>query len=240
MAPDIAPDKLPKGDPVAGARGSLGVVPEKAGGFVPNRRLGTASESSATGASALASGLDIRPDAPGLIPANRLGAVMVAGLVEPAVGIESGFGAAPLSEKPNQPVVAAAPVEEGLLLTGTPFVVSSGGVFGLGIIDGGAALTAWSSEDSSFIGGGGNLTSAGDGDGVLAPPSHCPNGVFGDAGRGLREAPLTSSSSPPDTGTFARGELRSGRVLGLLRLVLELGDGDGDGEREGDESVGVG
>lgn len=47
---------------------------------------------------------------------------------------------------------------------------------------------------------------------------------------------MTSSSSPPDTGVFARGELRSGRVLGLLRLVLELGDG----VSAGDGSVGVG
>ena len=73
----------------------------------------------------------------------------------------------------------------------------------------------------------------------MAPVSHCPNGVFGDAGRGLSEgkfSPLTSSSSPPDTGVFARGELRSGRVLGLPRPVLETGDGVSDGEG----SVGIG
>jgi hypothetical protein len=71
------------------------------------------------------------------------------------------------------------------------------------------------------------------------PASHCPNGAFGDADRGLSKegfSPLTSSSSPPDTGAFARGELRSGRVLGRPRLALELGDG----VSEGDGSVGVG
>ena len=239
----IAPDKSPKGDPVAGGRGSLAVVPAK--GFVPKREPGTTLESSSAGASVLASGLDRRPDALGLIPPNGLGVlgvVVVAGLVAPSVGVVSGFGAVELIEKPIQPVVAAAPMaEEGLLLTGIPFVVSNGGVIGLGIIDGSGALTAWSTEDSSFVGGGsGNLISAGDGEGALAPPSHCPNGVFGDAGRGLSDSPLTSSSSPPDTGTFARGELRSGRVLGLLRLLLELGDGDDDDEREGDGRGGVG
>jgi hypothetical protein len=248
MARGIAPVKSPKGDPVAGARGSLVVVPETTEGFVPKRGPGTTLESSSAGASVLASGLDRRPDALGLIPPNGLGVlgvVVVAGLVVPSVGVVSGFGAVELIEKPIQPVVAAAPVaEEGLLLTGVPFVVNNGGVAGLGIIDGGGALTAWSTEDSSFVGGSGsgNLISAGEGEGALALPSHCPNGVFGDAGRGLSEAPLTSSSSPPDTGTFARGELRSGRVLGLLRplLELELGEGDGDGEREGDGRGGVG
>jgi hypothetical protein len=90
--------------------------------------------------------------------------------------------------------------------------------------------------------GGSNTVGGGVGEGALALPSHFPNGVFGDAGRGLSEAgfsPLTSSSSPPDTGAFASGELRSGRVLGLPRLLLaELGDGDG--VWEGDGSMGVG
>ena len=83
-----------------------------------------------------------------------------------------------------------------------------------------------------MAGGEANLASAGEGEGALEPVSHCPNGVFGDAGRGLSEeySPLTSSSSPPDTGVFARGELRSGRVLGLPRPVLETGDGVSDGE----------
>jgi len=336
MASGIAPDKLPKNDPVTGARGSLGVVPETADGFFPKTGPGTTLESNAPGASVLAPGLGTRLDAPGLIPANRLGVVMVAGLVAPsAVDVVSGFGA---SEKPNQPgvgggAIAAAPVaeEEGLLLIGIPFVVSSGGVLGLTIVDEGEAglgggesskpradfsltrggasrglggsgresskpkedfplargasrglggsggessrpkedfslakggasrglgkpgtskpnafftLTGWSTDDSNVVGGDVNLTSSGGGESALAPPPHCPNGVFGDAGRGLTEAafsPFTSSSSPPDTGAFARGELRTGRVLGLPRLLLELGDGDGDGEREGgDGSVGVG
>jgi hypothetical protein len=80
-----------------------------------------------------------------LIPAKRLGVVMVAGSVAPsAVDVVSDFEA---SEDPALPVfgagaVAAAPVakaEEGLLLRGTPFVVNSGGVFGLPSVDGGAA-----------------------------------------------------------------------------------------------------
>jgi len=125
--------------------------------------------------------------------------------------------------------------EVGLLLRGVPFAVSSGGDFGLGIKDGGTALVPWSADDSSFVGGG-------VGEGALALPSHFPNAGFGDAGRGLSEAgfsPLTSSSSPPDTGVLASGELRSGRVLGLPRLLpVELGDGDGDWE--GDGSMGVG
>ena len=85
------------------------------------------------------------------------------------------------------------------------------------------------------------MTSGGDGDGGIALPSHWPKGGFGDAGCGLSEAgfsPLTSSSSPPDTGVFARGELRSGRVLGLPKLIAEAGDGESEGEGEG--SVGVG
>lgn len=248
MAPGIAPNKLPIDDPVGGVTGSLGVVPETAGGLVPKREPGTTLESGVAGASVLGSGLGIGLNAPGLIPANRLGVVMVVGLVASCtVNAVLGFGAVPLSEKPIQDdvgagAVAAAPVPkaEGLL-RGTPFVVNSGGVPGLATAGEGAALIAWSADNSNFIGGGVNPTSAGDGEGALPMPSHCPNGVFGDAGRGLTEAgfsPLTSSSSPPDTGAFARGELRSGRVLGLPRLLLELGDGDG--EREGDGSVGVG
>ena len=86
------------------------------------------------------------------------------------------------------------------------------------------------------------IPSAGDGNGGNAlPPSHWPNRGFGDAGCGLSEAgfsPLTSSSSPPNTGVFARGELRSGRVLGLPKLAAEAGDGVSEDEGEG--SVGVG
>jgi hypothetical protein len=229
--PGIAPGKLPKrGGPVAGV-----VVPEAAGGFVPKRGLGATLKSSAAGASVPVSGL---------IPANRLGVVIVAGLVaSSAVDFVSGIRPEPPSEKPIQPEpcaggVAAGPVtreELGLLLRGVPFAVSSGGDFGLGIKDGGTAWVTWSTDDSNIVGGG-------VGEGALALPSHLPNGVFGDAGRGLSEAglsPLTSSSSPPDTGAFASGELRSGRVLGLLRLLLvELGDGDG--VWEGDGSMGVG
>ena len=183
IAPGIAPGKLPKDGPVAGARGSLGgVIPGTAGGFVPKRGLGTALESSAAGASVPASGLGIRLNTLGLIPANRLGGVVTAGLVaSSAVDFVSGFEAAPLCEKPIQPDVGGggvtvAPVareEVGLLLGGVPFVGSSGGVIGLGIIDGGAALAAvWSTDDS-------NLIKGGVGEGALALPSHCPNGVFG-------------------------------------------------------------
>lgn len=230
------PGRLPRDDgPVAGARGRLGV---KSGGFVP-KRGGATLESSAAGASVPASGLGIRLNAPGLIPMNGLGVVMVAGLVaSSAAGFISGFRPGPPSEKPIQPDpgvggVAAGPVrreEAGLLFRGVPFAVSSGGVCGTGIKDGGTALVAWSRDDSNFVGGG-------VGEGALAPTSHFPNGIFGDAGRGLSEAPLTSSSSPPDTGVFASGELRSGRVLGLPRLLLV---GLGDGVWEGDGSVGVG
>jgi len=170
--------------------------------------------------------------------------VVVTGLVaSSAVDFVSCFGPEPPSEKPIQPEldaggVAAGPVtreELALSFTGVAFAMSSGGDFGLGIKDGGTTLVAWSSDVSSIVAGG-------VGEGALAPPSHFPNGVFGDAGRGLSEvefSPLTSSSSPPDTGAFASGELRSGRVLGLPRLLLvELGDGDG--VWEGDGSMGVG
>lgn len=228
MTPGIALGKLPKDDgPVAGVRGSLGVaVPETVGGFVPKRGPGVTLESSVAGA------------ASSLIPANRLGVVVAA--ASSALDFVSGFRPEPPSEKPVQPEptaggVAASPVtteEVGLLLGGVPFAVSGGGDFGLGIKDGGTTLVAWSTDDSNFVGGG-------VGEGALAPPSHFPNGGFGDAGRGLSEAPFTSSSSPPDTGAFASGELRSGRVLGLPRVLLvELGDGDG--VWEGDGSVGVG
>jgi hypothetical protein len=148
MAPGIAPGKLPGDDLVAGATGSLGVVPETADGFVPKRGPGTTLESSAAGASVLASGLGVRLDAPGLIPANRLGVAMVADLVaSSAVDVVSDFGA---SEKPIQPD-AGAGEEEGLLLRGIPFVVSSGGVFGLTIVDEGDAGLAGSG--ASTLGG---------------------------------------------------------------------------------------
>ena len=205
MTPGIAPDKLPMDDPVGGVTGNLGVVPGTAGGLVPKREPGTTLESGVAGTSVLGSGLGLRPNAPGLIPANRLGVAIAVGLVASCtLNAVLGFGAVPLSEKPVQADVgagaraaASVPKAEEGLLRGTPFVVNSGGVPGLATI--------------------------------------------GDAGLALTEAdfsPLTSSSSPPDTGAFARGELRSGRVLGLPRLMLELGDGDG--EREGDGSVGVG
>ena len=84
-----------------------------------------------------------------------------------------------------------------------------------------------------------DFSSDGDGEGGFATLSHCPNGGFGDAGRGLSDggfSPLTSSSSPPDTGAFARGELRSGRVLDLPGPAPEAGDG----ESEGKGNMGVG
>lgn len=175
--------------------------------------------------------------ASGLIPANRLGGVIVAGF---AVDFASGFGPEPPSEKPIQLElgaggVAAGPVTREEVLRGVPFAMSGGGDFGPGTKGGRTALVAWSTGGSNIVGGG-------VGEGALALPSHFPNGVFGDAGRGLSEegfSPLTSSSSPPDTGAFARGELRSGRVLGLPRLLLvELGDGDGVWEGEGSMAVG--
>ena len=228
MTTGIAPGRLAEDDnPVAGAKGSLGVVvPKTAGGFVPKRVPGATLKSGAADASVSASVL---------IPAKRLGVVVACS----AVGFVSGFRPEP-SEKPFQleAIVGgvAAPVtreEVGLLLRG-PFAASSGGDFGLGIKDGRAALVPWSTNVSNFVGGG-------VGEGALAPPSHFPNADFGDAGRGLSEgfSPLTSSSSPPDTGVLASGELRSGRVLGLPRpLLVELGDGDG--VWEGDGSIGVG
>ena len=39
---------------------------------------------------------------------------------------------------------------------------------------------------------------------------------------------------------FARGELRSGRVLGLPKLIADAGDGESEGEGEGEGSAGVG
>lgn len=210
-----------------------GVIREVAPG-VREGGPGVTLESSVAGAPVPASGL---------VLASRLGVVVVAGLAaSSAVGFVSGFRPEPPSEKPVQPEPSAGGVEAGPvtredvgLMLAVPFAVSSGGDFGLGIKDGGTALVVWSTDDSNFVGGG-------VGEGAVVPPSHFPNGAFGDAGRGLCEvdfSPLTSSSSPPDTGAFASGELRSGRVLGLPRLLLvELGDGDGDWE--GDGSMGVG
>jgi hypothetical protein len=93
----------------------------------------------------LSSSLSIKLDAPGLIPANRLGVVMAAGsAASSAANVVSDFGA---SGKPIEPVVgagavAAAPAAKaggGLLLREGPFVASSGGVFGLTIVDEDAA-----------------------------------------------------------------------------------------------------
>jgi hypothetical protein len=247
VAPDIAPGKLPKADPDLGAIGTLGVAAETDGGFAPKRdppvvNLG----SSVDGASVLGSGFGIRLNAPGWIPANRLGTVIAgAGIVALSSAVDlvsSSVGAAP-SENPVKSSVCANTVE-GFSLTATPFGVSSGGVIGVATADEvEGALTVWSSKGSTLAEGGGiDLASAAgdeEGDTLEETVSHCPNGVFGDAGRGLCEdgfSPLTSSSSPPDTGVFARGELRSGRVLGLPRPTLELGDG----VSEGDGSVGIG
>jgi len=228
--------------PVSGA-GALGLVvtPMGAGGLVPKRGPDMNLESGADGASAVGSGFGMRPNVPGSIPLNRLGTDIVAGFVA-----SSGFGAPPsvnslkLSVGTGTLVTAGiAKEDEGLSLGAVPFAASRGGVIGLGIKDGAGALTACSTKGSTLAGGGVNLISAGDGEGALGLVSHCPNGVLGDAGRGLSEegfSPLTSSSSPPDTGAFARGELRTGRVLGLPRLVLDAGDGVSDGEG----SVGIG
>jgi hypothetical protein len=115
--------------------------------------------------------------------------------VEPST---TGFASAAPSEKllrfsigTGDATIGAAVAEEkeGLLLRAAPFVVASGGrVMGLSFA-GGAILLDWSIQGST-------LTT-----GVVA---------LGDAGRGFWAvgfSPLTSSSSPPDTGVFARGEL---------------------------------
>jgi hypothetical protein len=187
------------------------------------------------------SGFGIRLNAPGLIPANRLEAVAGAAgfAASSAVDFASGFAGAAPSENPLKSSVGVG-TAEGFWLSATPFAASSsGGVIGLATADeaGGALVSSTLAE-----GGGVDLASVagdGEGDALEEPASHCPNGAFGDADRGLSDegfSPLTSSSSPPDTGVFARGELRSGRVLGRPRLMLELGDG----VSEGDGSVGVG
>jgi len=213
------------------------VAPETAGGFVPKRDPALGLESGVASASALGSGLGRRLKVPGLIPANGLGAAVVAGFVaSSAVDFTSGFGAPP-SENPvkssgNTEVAVGPGVakgDEGLSPRAGPFVVGSGGVFGPAIADNVGTLTGWSTKGSALAG-----------EGTLELVSHCPNGIFGDAGRGLSEgdfSPLTSSSSPPDTGVFASGELRTGRVLGLPRPILLE---PGDGVSEGDGSVGVG
>ncbi|KAI9512958.1 hypothetical protein F5148DRAFT_560375 [Russula earlei] len=220
------------GDEVAGANGNLGVVPKTTGGFVPKRGPAVSLES-VTGASEPGSGFGKRLNVPSLIPANGLGTAVVMGcfVASSVVDFVMGFGKAP-SEKLFKSSVGAgvttcavAAEAEAVLSRGTPFVVSSGGVFGLAAADEDGALKGWSAKGSSLTGGSVvTMISAGGGEGgALEAPSHCPNGVFGDAGRGLSEgfSPLTSSSSPPDTGVFARGELRSGRVLGLPRLPAE-------------------
>jgi len=225
------------------------VAPKTAGGFVPKREPALGLESGVVSASALGSGLGRRLNVPDLIPANGLGAAVVAGFVaSSAVDFASGFGAPP-SENPVKssgsteaavgPGVAKG--DEGLSLRAGPLVVGSGGVFGPAIADNVGTLTGRSTKGSALAGGGVDLTSVGGGgEGTLELVSHCPNGIFGDAGRGLSKgdfSPLTSSSSPPDTGVFARGELRTGRVLGLPRPIL-LEPGDGVSEGDGSEGVG--
>lgn len=192
---------------------------------------------------AIGSDFGMRLNTLGLNPVNGPAAGVVAGLVvSSAAGFVSSFTTAAPSEKPLKlsvgtgatGTVAGAVADEDELIF--PFVpINNGGVFGR-VIAGGVVLAGWSANGSA-AGCGGAGFSAGDGD--VAPTSHWPNGILGDAGCGLSEAgfsPLTSSSSPPDTGTFARGELRSGRVLGLPKPIA----GVGDGESEGDGSVGVG
>ena len=233
-APGFAPGKVPKADPNPGAGEALVVAPRTTGGFVPKRGPDMNLESGAgSGASVLGSTFGMRLNVPGFIPApNRLGGVIV------------GFVASSSENPPKFSVGTGTLVtagvgkeDEGLSSGAVLFVKSTGGVFGLAVTDEAGALNSWSTKGSTLAGGGVNLASAGEGEVALEEAvSHCPNGIFGDAGRGLSEEPLTSSSSPPDTGAFARGELRSGRVLGLPRLVLEAGDGVSDGEG----SVGIG
>lgn len=239
IAPGFAPN-------ATGAGGSLVVVPkavvEKSG---PDTGIVLVFDGGTT--PTIGSGFGVRLNTLGLRPANELAAGAVAGLVaSSATGFVSGF----TSEGPPKFGVgtgdaagtgAAVTKEEDelLLLRGVPFVPNNGGVFGLGIADG-VALALWSTNGCTTTGSGGvGLTSAGDGDDGIKPASHWPNGIFGDAGCGLSEAgfsPLTSSSSPPNTGVFARGELRSGRVLGLPKPIVEAGEGVSEGEG----SVGVG
>lgn len=151
VAPGIVvTGKFAKGSPVAGARGSLGMVPETAGGFVPRRKPGMGLESGAVGGSTLGPGFGMRLNAPGLIPGNRLGATVVTGFAaSSAVDFVSGFTAAP-SEKPLKSSVGTGGVveEEGLLWRGTPFVVNSGSVFGIAIVDDITVLVGWSTTSS--------------------------------------------------------------------------------------------
>lgn len=231
-------DVPPKPVSGAGAPG-LVVAPRAARGFVPKRGGPDMNlESGADGASVLGSGFGMGLNAPGPIPLNKLGTDIVAGFVASS-GFRAPPGVNPLKSSVGTGILVTAGMakeDEGLSLGAVPFAASRGGVFGLAVA---GALMPWSTKGSTLAGGGVNLASAGDGEGALGLVSHCPNGVRGDAGRGLSEegfSPLTSSSSPPDTGVFARGELRIGRVLGLPRLVLEAGDGVSDGEG----SVGIG
>lgn len=247
-APGFAPNEsTTKGDPVAGASWTLAVAPKAVVGFDEKSAPGggVALVSAAGTIPATGSDFGMRLNAPlGLRLGNKLAAGVEAGLVaSSAAGFASGFTMAPSEGPPKFSVgigdattgaAVAEPKEEDAI----PFASNGGGVFGLGIAEG-VALALWSTNGSTTGSGGVSLISAGDGDGGIAPPSHWPNGALGDAGCGLTEvgfSPLTSSSSPPDTGVFARGELRSGRVLGLPKLIVEAGDG----ESEGEGSVGVG
>jgi hypothetical protein len=232
IAPGIAPGKVPKADPNPGAGEGLVVAPRTTGGFVPKRGPDMNLESGAGGgASVLGSAFGMRLNVPGFIPGpNKLGALVVGFVASSENPPKSSVGTGTLV------TAGVGKEDEGLSLGAVLFAKGTGGVFGVAVTDEAGALKSWSTKGSTLAGGGVNLASAGDGEVTLEAVSHCPNGIFGDAGRGLSEEPLTSSSSPPDTGVFARGELRSGRVLGLPRLVLEAGDGVSDGEG----SVGIG
>src|SRR6266702_3703374 len=148
VVPDVAtPGFATKGDPAAGARGSLAVVPKAALGLV----------SDAGGVPAIGSGFGMRLNAPGLRPVNGLAAGVVEGRVaSSAGGVISGCTAAP-SEKPPKfsagigdvtGTVTVAEEEDELLLGAVSFVPNNGGVFGLAIADG-FALAVWSTNGST-------------------------------------------------------------------------------------------
>lgn len=133
------------------------------------------------------SGFGIRLNAPGFRAGNRVAGGVEAGRVASSdAGFVSGFAAAP-SEKPLKFSVgiedvtgtagAVAEEEDEVSLTATPFPINNGGVFGLVNTDDVALSTKGATRGSGGVG----LTSAGDGDDSIPPPSHWPNGGFGDA-----------------------------------------------------------
>jgi hypothetical protein len=155
----------------------------------------------------------------------------MARFVEPST---TGFALAAPSEKPlwfsigtgAATIGAAEAEEEGLLVRA---------VMGLSFA-GRATLLDWPIKGSTLKAGVVDLDSEGDGEGGFLALSHCPMELW-EIGRCRSRfegfSPLTSSSSPLDTGAFARGELRSGRVRGLPEPTSEA-------ECEFEGSVGVG